>query len=86
MCINASIYKCFLMILFFFFKFRLRALETSLDLLQSYKGKYAEQKAFVSQMSTQVESMKCVSRLDHHELHREIESSTVFYINPILIF
>lgn len=46
-------------------------------LLQSYQGKYNEQKVFVSQMSAQVESMKSVSRMDSMEMHHAIESSTV---------
>ncbi|XP_015906702.2 microtubule-actin cross-linking factor 1, isoforms 1/2/3/4 isoform X2 [Parasteatoda tepidariorum] len=58
---------------------RLKALETSMELLQSYKGKYNEQKAFVSQMSTKVESMKAVSRMDSREMHHAIESTTSTY-------
>ncbi|XP_035227819.1 dystonin-like, partial [Stegodyphus dumicola] len=58
---------------------RLRALETSMDLLQSYKGKYNEQKVFVSQMCAKVESLKSVSRLEAQEMHHEIESSMSTY-------
>ncbi|KFM60284.1 Dystonin, partial [Stegodyphus mimosarum] len=58
---------------------RLRALETSMNLLQSYKGKYNEQKVFVSQMSAKVESLKSVSRLESQEMHHEIESSMSTY-------
>ncbi|KAF8783432.1 Dystonin like protein [Argiope bruennichi] len=58
---------------------RLKALETSLELLQNYQGKYNEQKVFVSQMSAKVESMKSVSRMDSHEMHHEIESSMSTY-------
>ncbi|CAL1283114.1 unnamed protein product [Larinioides sclopetarius] len=58
---------------------RLKSLETSLELLQNYQGKYNEQKMFVSQMSAKVESMKSVSRMDSHEMHHEIESSMSTY-------
>ncbi|GBM86483.1 Dystonin [Araneus ventricosus] len=58
---------------------RLKALETSLELLQNYQGKHSEQKVFVSQMSAKVESLKSVSRMDSHEMHHEIESSMSTY-------
>ncbi|KAG8192780.1 hypothetical protein JTE90_019099 [Oedothorax gibbosus] len=58
---------------------RLKALDNSMALLQSYQGKYNEQKVFVSQMSAKVESMKSVQRMDSMEMHHAIESSTSVY-------